>query len=267
MTVGAGGGQGLGEYFRDAGRFARLGVKEDKDPAGHSNESRLAAGLRCRYPSWGPTAYARSPPGLRQAVSSTSWGSVPNPVIIVGAGPTGLSLALLLARAGIRSVLCERNAAPQAHPAACILDTRTMEVFREIGVADAILGESQDIVERARITWVTTLAGRELGSCSVLPDDVDALLALSPVHATSFPQNRLEPMLWAEGRDEPLIKFLPGHECVGVDGERRRGRRHAEEGRTGLDDRRQLCGRLRGRIGARCGAASASRWMAACCRR
>src|SRR5205085_1131215 len=37
------------------------------------------------------------------------------PVIIVGAGPTGLSLALLLARSGISSTLVERNKTPQAH--------------------------------------------------------------------------------------------------------------------------------------------------------
>ncbi|MEO8668026.1 MAG: FAD-dependent monooxygenase [Bauldia sp.] len=140
----------------------------------------------------------------------------PGPVTIVGAGPTGLTLALLLARSGVRSTLIERNREPQAHPAACILDTRTMEIFREVAVADAILGRCQDILHRARITWVTALAGRELGHCSALPGDVAALLSLSPVHATHFPQNRLEPLLWERVAREPLIDFLPGHECVGV---------------------------------------------------
>ncbi len=137
-------------------------------------------------------------------------------VVIVGAGPTGLTLALLLARSGIRSVLIERNAEPQPHPAACILDTRTMEIFREIGLAETILERCQNVFERARITWVTSLAGRELGHCSALPDDVAAVLALSPVHATQFPQNRLEPTLWQRVRDNPLITFLPGAECVGI---------------------------------------------------
>jgi len=138
------------------------------------------------------------------------------PVVIVGAGPTGLSLALLLARSGIRSTLVERNKAPQAHPAACILGTRTMEIFREIGVADTVLNRCQDVFERARITWVTSLSGRELASCSVLPEDLTGFLAFSPVHATHYPQNRLEPLLWEKVREEPLIEFLPGHECVGA---------------------------------------------------
>jgi 2-polyprenyl-6-methoxyphenol hydroxylase-like FAD-dependent oxidoreductase len=137
-------------------------------------------------------------------------------VLVVGAGPTGLSLALLLARAGIRCTLVERNTAPQAHPAACILDTRTMEVFREIGLGEAILAASQNIFERANITWVVSLAGRELGRCSALPPDLDALLALSPVHTTQFPQNRLEPMLWRAVRETPGIDFRPGHECTAV---------------------------------------------------
>src|SRR6185295_15345880 len=60
-------------------------------------------------------------------------------IVVVGAGPTGLTLALLLARSGVPSTLVEKNDQPQAHPAACILNTRTMEVFREIGVADLIM--------------------------------------------------------------------------------------------------------------------------------
>jgi len=140
----------------------------------------------------------------------------PGRVVVVGAGPTGATLALLLARAGIRVTLVERNTMPQAHPAACILDTRTLEVFRETGQADQVLAESQSPFERAGITWVTSLAERELGRCSALPPDLDGLLAASPVHATVFPQNRLEPILWDAVRDAPLIDFRIGHECVAI---------------------------------------------------
>jgi 2,4-dichlorophenol 6-monooxygenase len=137
-------------------------------------------------------------------------------VVIIGAGPAGLSLALLLARLGVRSVLAEKNSMPQPHPAACILNTRTMEVFREIGVAQTILERCQNIFDRADITWVTTLSGCELGCYSALPDDLASVLALSPVHATQFPQNQLEPLLWNEVSENPLIDFLPGLKCVSV---------------------------------------------------
>ncbi len=142
--------------------------------------------------------------------------NIPGRIVVVGAGPTGLTLALLLARAGIRVTLVERNTAPQAHPAACILDTRTIEVFRETGQADRVLAESQDPFERAGITWVTNLAERELGRCSALPPDLEGFVAASPVHATVFPQNRLEPILWEAVRAEPLVDFRAGHDCVSI---------------------------------------------------
>lgn len=132
--------------------------------------------------------------------------------MIVGAGPTGCTLALLLAHCRIPCTLVEKNTVPQRHPAACILNTRTMEVFRQIGVAADILERCQNIFERANITWVTSLSGHELGRCSALPEDIAALRALSPVHATQFPQNRLEPLLWQRVRKEPSIEFFPGHE-------------------------------------------------------
>jgi 2-polyprenyl-6-methoxyphenol hydroxylase-like FAD-dependent oxidoreductase len=143
--------------------------------------------------------------------------NVPGRIVVVGAGPTGLTLALLLAQTGVHVTLVERNTAPQAHPAACILDTRSMEVFRETGQADRIIAESQSPFERAGITWVTNLAERELGRCSALPTDVDALLAASPTHATVFPQNRLEPILWEAVRETPLIDFRIGHALLDME--------------------------------------------------
>jgi 2,4-dichlorophenol 6-monooxygenase len=140
-------------------------------------------------------------------------------VVVIGAGPTGLTLALLLARSGIASTLVEKHAQPQAHPAACILNTRTMEVFREIGVADLIMRQGQDVFDRAYISWVTSLAGRDLGRCSAMSESIPWLLALSPVHAVQFPQNRLEPLLWQKVREYELIRFLPGRECVSVEQE------------------------------------------------
>jgi 2-polyprenyl-6-methoxyphenol hydroxylase-like FAD-dependent oxidoreductase len=138
-------------------------------------------------------------------------------IIVIGAGPTGLTLSLLLARAGVKSVLVEANDSPQAHPAACILDTRTMEVFREIGLAGEILDNSQNVFERADITWVASLAGVELGRLSSLPDDLKGQMSLSPVHTAVFPQNRLEPMMWRRARENPLVEFLPSHRCIAIE--------------------------------------------------
>src|ERR1043165_4063236 len=136
----------------------------------------------------------------------TSFRCVQPTVLIIGAGPTGSTLALLLARLGISVSLVERNAEPQRHPAACILNTRTMEIFREIGVEASIQASCQNIFDRAMITWVVSLAGRELGRCHILPDLKD-LLAVSPTHAVQFPQHKLEPLLWQQVQEHPNIAF------------------------------------------------------------
>lgn len=141
-------------------------------------------------------------------------------MVIVGAGPTGCTLALLLARAGVRTTLIEQNDKPQQHPAACILNTRTMEVFREIGIDEQIRGACQNIFERGLITWVVSLAGRELGRCSAVPENLDHILTLSPTHTVQFPQHMLEPMLWRAVEQKAEIDFKKNHRLISVEHDR-----------------------------------------------
>ena len=57
-------------------------------------------------------------------------------VLIVGAGPVGLTLALDLGRRGVRCTLIERNDAPQRLPKMERCNGRSMEIFRRMGLAD-----------------------------------------------------------------------------------------------------------------------------------
>jgi 2-polyprenyl-6-methoxyphenol hydroxylase-like FAD-dependent oxidoreductase len=59
-------------------------------------------------------------------------------VIIVGAGPVGLTLAFDLGRRGIRCVLVEQKQEPQFLPKMERCNARTMEMYRRVGLADAI---------------------------------------------------------------------------------------------------------------------------------
>ena len=140
----------------------------------------------------------------------------PNGVVIIGAGPTGCTLALLLARLGISVAVVERNAAPQQHPAACILNVRTMEIFREIGIEGSIQSCCRDSLERANIAWIVSMAGRELGRIGVLPEDLQGLLTVSPTHAVQCPQHKLEPILWRAMAQQPSVVFYPAHQCAGI---------------------------------------------------
>ena len=59
-------------------------------------------------------------------------------VIIVGAGPVGLTLAIDLGKRGVRCMLIEKMDAPQFLPKMERANARTMELFRRIGLAEPI---------------------------------------------------------------------------------------------------------------------------------
>lgn len=59
-------------------------------------------------------------------------------VIIVGAGPVGLTLAVDLGRRGVRCILVEKKPAPEFLPKMERCNARTMEMFRRIGLASRI---------------------------------------------------------------------------------------------------------------------------------
>ena len=66
-------------------------------------------------------------------------------VLIVGAGPTGLILALWLTRLGVRVRIVDKTAEPGTTSRALAVQARTLELYSQIGLADAV-------VERGRKT-------------------------------------------------------------------------------------------------------------------
>lgn len=63
---------------------------------------------------------------------------VDTPVLIVGAGPVGLALAIDLAQRGVAATLVDRLAEPTPLPKMERINPRTMEYFRSLGVADQV---------------------------------------------------------------------------------------------------------------------------------
>src|ERR1700674_3761403 len=57
-------------------------------------------------------------------------------VLIVGAGPVGLTMAIDLGKRGIRCTLIEKNDAPLGYPKMERCNPRTMEIFRRLGLAE-----------------------------------------------------------------------------------------------------------------------------------
>lgn len=144
-------------------------------------------------------------------------------VAVVGAGPTGLAVAHALAVYGIRVVVLEARSAPSAHPRATLVNARTMEVFRRFGVASQVRAAGAPVESLARITFVTSLAGAEIGAIDLLPTD-EALMRMvsqSPTPPVICPQHRVEGILSAALASWRCVEVQPERTVIGlvVDGE------------------------------------------------
>jgi 2-polyprenyl-6-methoxyphenol hydroxylase-like FAD-dependent oxidoreductase len=62
-----------------------------------------------------------------------------NQILIVGAGPTGLVLALWLAKSGISFRIIEKNAGPGQASRAMAVQARTLEFYRQLGIAEQVI--------------------------------------------------------------------------------------------------------------------------------
>jgi 2-polyprenyl-6-methoxyphenol hydroxylase-like FAD-dependent oxidoreductase len=62
-----------------------------------------------------------------------------HPVLIIGAGPTGLVLALWLTRLGIRVRIIDKTAEPGTTSRAVAVQARTLELYRQVGISDAVV--------------------------------------------------------------------------------------------------------------------------------
>src|SRR3954468_13344961 len=73
-------------------------------------------------------------------------------VLITGAGPTGLVLGLWLTRLGVRVRIIDKAAEPGTTSRAVAVQARTLELYRQIGLADA--GVKAGVKVAAAKVWV-----------------------------------------------------------------------------------------------------------------
>ena len=118
------------------------------------------------------------------------------PVLIVGGGLIGLSTSLFLSGHRIPSLLVERHPGTAIHPRAHGMTPRTMEMFRSVGVEEAIRQVESPVPEDSNVLLVESLVGQEF---DCLQEDVSSLFtnAASPVHGSFIAQDVLEPVLRA----------------------------------------------------------------------
>ena len=133
------------------------------------------------------------------------------PVAIVGGGVVGVTLALMLARRGIGTVVFERELEPHRLPRAHAVNPRTIEVLREIGISDTELrrvGAPKDLTSEVR--FATTLTGYCFGTLPYERQD-DDVRDVTPSPLVNIPQPALEALLLDRVALEPLIDLRRNH--------------------------------------------------------
>lgn len=69
-----------------------------------------------------------------------------NPMLIIGAGPVGLTLALEFQRRGINYRIIDKNLAPTIESRALAIHARTLEIFENMGIADQLVNAGNKVL-------------------------------------------------------------------------------------------------------------------------
>jgi 2-polyprenyl-6-methoxyphenol hydroxylase-like FAD-dependent oxidoreductase len=137
-------------------------------------------------------------------------------VLIVGAGPVGLTLAIDLAWRGIDVTVVETRArAAPPEPKCSHVAARTMEIFRRLGVAEKVRNAGLPPDYPHDISYRTTFTGRELTRIRIpcrrdrfaMTDGPDCNWPTpEPPHRIN--QIFLEPILFEHAAAQPRIKII-----------------------------------------------------------
>ena len=163
------------------------------------------------------------------------------PVLIVGGGPVGLYASSLLSSLGVPSLLVERSSEGSTHPRAHLINTRSMELLRELGVESEVRAQTPPMSEWQHFRYCSTLLGEQIAAQDHMAGPTWAMLqAASPTEVAHLSQPKLAAILRADAERraaESGASLLSGYECTrlvqdgaGVRAELRRRRPHGGEG-------------------------------------
>lgn len=139
------------------------------------------------------------------------------PVLIVGAGPTGLWLALWLTKLGIRVRIVDRAAEPGASSRALVVHARTMEFGDQIGLAASLVEAGLEVEALnfwARGRRAARVPVRRIGAGDspfpfplILPQDVHERLLIERLHVIGVKVERSTEVTRVE-QDEHRVRAV-----------------------------------------------------------
>ncbi|MEU3977717.1 FAD-dependent monooxygenase [Streptomyces bacillaris] len=134
------------------------------------------------------------------------------PVLVVGAGTVGLSMAAALSHYGVPVLLVERHAATTDHPRATGVQPPVKEFFRSIGLDERIRAASTDLLPSNGKVDLETLAETDLATAPRIPtppkDVADLTARISPTPIGPIAQDRIDRVLCdAAGERGADIRF------------------------------------------------------------
>ncbi len=154
---------------------------------------------------------------------------IETPVLIVGGGPIGLTLALFLSNLGIRSVVVNERTQTTTHPKLDVVNCRSMEIFRHLGLAEQIRdagnprsanqysayaasasGPYYSVMSDRHVIYASVdVANEKIRSCT------DGTLPLETMQRIA--QMHLEPVLLQAATANELIDVRFGHRLFGFE--------------------------------------------------
>lgn len=141
------------------------------------------------------------------------------PILIIGAGPAGATLALHLSKLGIKSLVVSRYKGTANTPRAHIFNQRAMEVLRDAELEARLTKVASTANDMEHTSWSNTLSGEEYGrmwSWGNKPAEKHLYELASPCQMSDLPQSYLEPVLVDEGTKLGAV-FRFGHEFINLE--------------------------------------------------
>src|SRR5258708_18508536 len=149
-------------------------------------------------------------------------------MIVAGAGPVGLTLAIDLGRRGVRCLLIERSRTTLPYPKMARSNARTMGLYGRIGIADGVRALGYPVDNPMDVFLTTRLCDPPIAVLKYpsvaerrkqIAESPNGAFLLEPYQLVS--QNKLEPLLKevAEATPNVTVRYGSGLEDFSQDDE------------------------------------------------